>query len=105
MEIVNAYSELILENQQKVVIKHIVDLLNKSYAPTVGISREMGEYHQQPVIQNVIDEEPIKPANVVDYIKSKFKDLRDEFIEQVVRDWYDGKFKNGQYELSKIEAM
>ena len=104
MKIVKIYNELINENQGAVIAK-IVELLNSSYEPKIGIKRDFDEYFTKPAILNKVDEELISPVMLLDYLKSKFRNVSGEFIEQVIRDWFNGKYKSGEYQLSKNIPM
>jgi hypothetical protein len=106
MDISNIYNELINESQQT-VIERMVKFLNSSYVPKIGVKRDdtLAEYGTEPSIVNKVDGEVIQKDSLIDYIKSKFKDVSTEFIEQVINDWGTGKYKNGDYQLSKNTPM
>ena len=104
MELESVWYELIKENQE-VIIKNVVGFLNSSYEPKAGVFRTFGEYKTKPAIINKIDGEALEPENVMLYLKRKFPSLNDEFLKQIMMDWYNGKFKNEKYSLSKTMTM
>jgi hypothetical protein len=80
-------------------VKRVVDDLNSNYTPAVGTFKKGGEYHDTQMITNEVDGELIEPAALLDYLKYKYE-YSDEFLKQVMNDWYSGKLKNS-YVLSK----
>lgn len=110
MEIVKIYDELINESHQEMAIEKIVNFLDASYEPKIGIKRDedFGEYRTEPVIVNKLEEEngePVTKENLYDYLNGKFSGINPQFIHQVVHDWSLGKYKDGDYRLSKNIPM
>lgn len=83
----------------KSLIKQVGDYLTKYYTPSFGTYKEKGVYNNEPMIQNKIDEELITPKNLLKHLIDKFK-LDQEFLSQIIRDWYDGKL-DSNYLLSQ----
>ena len=104
MELESVWHELIKEGQETMV-KKIAEFLNGSYEPKTGVLRTFGEYDTKPTIINKIDGEALEPENVFLYLKRKFPTLSEDFLKQVMLDWYNGKFKTEKYTLSKTVAM
>jgi hypothetical protein len=101
MNIIKIYKELVNENQQTVIEK-MVRFLNTSYEPKIGVKRDetLDEYSTEPSIVSKVDGEVILKDNLIDYIKSKFTNVDIKFIAQVINDWINGKFKDGNFQLS-----
>ena len=96
---------VILESIQEDNIRKVVKYLDKHYEPAVGTYREGGEYHNKTMITNLADNEMLTPRSLVQHLKYKFN-LNDEFLQQIVRDWFDGNFKNTkEYSLSRNISM
>lgn len=107
MKIVNVYKELISESGTESMVERIIELLDASYQPKIGVTRHdaLGEYHKKPVIINRIDGEVIEIDNLIDYIGKDFNNLDYDFIKQVIYDWGNGVVKKGKYQLSKNVPM
>jgi len=80
------------------MVEKLVEDLNKNYEPMIGIMREGGEYHEEPMVKVKVDESEITPRELYEYFKKKYK-LGDDFTKQVIQDWMFGKIKDNQ--LSK----
>lgn len=106
MDMIKIYKELINESQSGVIEK-MVSFLNSSYEPKIGVKRDedLDEYDTEPSIVNKIDGEVIERDNLLDYLRSKFGKVSTEFVDQVINDWMAGKFKNGDFQLSKNVPM
>jgi hypothetical protein len=85
------------------MVQKMKEELDKNYAPIEKFVREGGEYFEKPMIMVKADEEAITPKNLFEYMKSKYK-MGDSFIQQVIRDWVDGKITD-DYRLSKNVAL
>jgi hypothetical protein len=81
------------------IVKQIVSYLKKYYTPAKGMYKDGGEYHNTPVFKSTIDEEEIIPENLLRHLQEKFP-YKPEFLQQVIRDFYDGKITT-EYGLSK----
>jgi len=60
------------------------------------------DFRKRKVFQNKINEEPITPHNLLEYLKGKY-DVNEEFLKQVMNDWSAGKIKDNR--LSKNVAV
>jgi len=85
------------------LVEKIVSDLNTNYEPMIGIMREDGEYHENPMIKIKVDDSEIGVADLYEYMKKKYK-LGEEFIKQVIKDWMFGTVKDGN-KLSKNVAI
>ena len=81
------------------MVKRMKEELDTNYAPVEKFVREGGEYFEKPMIMVKADEEVITPKSLYEYLKSKYK-TGDDFTQQVIRDWVDGKITD-DYRLSK----
>ena len=88
-------SKIITESNKDDITKKIASELTSYYEPTVATNKKGGEYFDKPMILNKVSNEIISPKALLDYIKHKYQGLNDAYIEQVIRDWFDGKLKNG----------
>lgn len=95
----NSIKKRLLENDfhAKLVEKLVMDL-NTNYEPMLGIVREKGEYFEEPMIKNKIDNESITPKELYEYFRGKYK-LGEAFTQQVIKDWMFGNIKDNR--LSK----
>lgn len=97
-------SNFIVEsNAQETLIKRIVDDLNTNYEPTKGTYKKGGEYFEEPMISNKVSDEMVTAKALLDYMCYKYK-VNDEFIKQVISDWYNGSISDS-YTLSKNVAL
>lgn len=80
------------------LVEKLVQDLNANYEPMIGIVREEGEYHNEPMVKIKVDESSITPKELYEYFKKKYK-LGDEFTQQVIKDWMFGNIKDNM--LSK----
>jgi len=83
------------------LIKDIADLLNKRYKPTVGTIPNGLDIKQESAFENQLTGEIETLANVVDNLTIKYPDVRKEYLAQVVKDWYNTGFKDGNYILTQ----
>ena len=81
------------------MVKQMAEDLTANYSPSENYVREGGEYSTKRMIKVNLDEELISPKALFEYMKSKYK-MGDEFTQQVINDWYFGRFKE-DYGLSK----
>lgn len=71
------------------LVERLVTDLNQNYEPMLGIVREDGEYHEEPMIKIKADDSSITPKDLFEYFKKKYQ-LGDDFTQQVIRDWMFG---------------
>ena len=76
-------------NQQEALIKRIKADLDLNYEPSRGTYKKGGEYFDEPMIMNKVNQELMTPKSLFDYMKYKYQ-LGDDFIKQIIDDWYNG---------------
>jgi UDP-N-acetylmuramyl pentapeptide synthase len=86
------------DNFHTALVEKLVSDLNANYEPMLGVMREEGEYHEQPMIKVKIDDRSITPKELFEYFKKKYR-LGNDFIQQVIKDWAFGTLKGNK--LSK----
>jgi len=87
------------------MVKTIVDDIKLNYDMNLAAYRKGGEYFDKPMITVKVDGEMISPKDLLGYLRYKHKDLNVAFLKQIVQDWWNGKFINGNYDLSKNVAL
>lgn len=85
------------------IVKEIVEDLNANYTPMDNYVQEGGEYHPVKMFKVNVSEELITAEALCDTMTYKHK-MSEEFIQQVIRDWVDGKISE-DYQLSKIVPL
>lgn len=80
---------------QTSIVKKIVKFLDSSYEPAIGTVKKGGEYHDKGMVKNTVNNDIISDAALLDYLKYKFEGLGDEFLKQVISDWFNGKLDKG----------
>lgn len=85
-------------NYYESLVEKLVTDLNHNYEPMLGIMRENGEYHEEPMVKIKADESEITPKDLFEYFKKKYQ-LGDDFTQQVIRDWMFGTLEGNR--LSK----
>lgn len=89
-------SKVITEESNKdAMVGKMKKELSKYYEPSVGVQREGGEYFDKPMILNKVSGEIITDKALYDYLayKPEYKGLSEDFIKQVIRDWFGGNLK------------
>ena len=105
LKITEEQFSMIVEHLQEKSVERVVEYLENYYKASTGTYRKGGEYHDQPMIANEVDGEMMTPKSLFQHLKYKFN-MGDDFLQQIVRDWYDGKFENNSnYSLSRNVKM
>lgn len=104
---------LIRENQYKKLQKHLVETqnydkiknlviseLSNNYEPVVTPVQKGSEYTNEKRIKKKIDGTELDAVNLLKFLKVKFSSLNDEFIQQIIKDWYNDTF-NDDLSLSR----
>lgn len=86
-------------NAHSHMVKTLKEFLDEYYERVDTFVREGGEYFNEIMIKNKIDEELMSAKSLFEYMKYKF-DVNEEFIKQVIRDWVSGTI-NDDYQLTK----
>lgn len=97
---------IIIENEtiQNRIVKTIVNYLRNYYEPIIGIFPDKNDYTTGGLIHNNIDGTTLSPKALKERLKYKFGDLSDEFLEQIISDWFNDKITD-DYLLSKPVSM
>jgi hypothetical protein len=102
-QMVSLANYIMAEGRSHDAVGLISDDLSRNYEPAVGTYKKGGEYFDKPMINKKVDGEMISPKDLLEYLKYKHKDLNEEFLEQIIRDWVDGNLDDNQ--LSKNVKM
>ena len=89
-------------NFHETLVEKIVADLNTNYEPMIGIMREDGEYHENPMVKIKVDGSEIEVSELYKYMRKKYQ-LGEEFTKQVIRDWMFGTLDGNR--LSKNVAI
>ena len=87
------------DNGHQLMVSKIVDNLNLNYEPSFGTYKKGGEFFETPMLHNKVTKEMVTPKSLFDYLNYKYK-VGEDFIKQVIRDWFDG-FIDKSNRLSK----
>lgn len=87
--------------QVKEIIKTISNDLITNYEPAIATFNNGLEYENKTIITKKVDGDKLSGAALLDYFTSKYTHVSDEFIEQVIRDWYEGVLDGKNLQLSK----
>lgn len=71
------------------LVRRIAAELDLNYEPSQGTYKKGGEFFDQPMILNKINQELMTPKSLFEYLKYKYK-LGGEFIKQIITDWFTG---------------
>lgn len=98
----NKIVQTINESEQvKLVVKNIADFLLKNYEPALATVNNGLEYTRKSIITKKVDGDKLSAAALFDYLGNKFPQVSDEFLQQVITDWYNGVLDGKNYRLSK----
>ncbi len=76
-------------NNHEVLVRRIAADLDLNYEPTKGTYKKGGEFHEEAMILNKVNQELMTPKSLFDYLTYKYK-LGSDFIKQIIKDWYTG---------------
>lgn len=71
-------------------VKLILNDLVNNYEPIITPVGNGSEFTNEKRIKKKIDGSEINPAQLFDYYRGKFLGVSDEFIQQVIKDWFNG---------------
>lgn len=92
----------IKENEQHVtLVKRVYDDLSTNYEPALGSFNDGGEYEHKNLITKKVDGEQISLGALKNYLSNKYLKISDEFIEQVITDWYNGVLDGKNFQLTR----
>lgn len=90
------------ENEQHTsFVKKIADDLMTNYEPAVGAFNNGSEFKHKTLITKKVDGEQLSLGALKNYLSDKYLNINDEFIEQVITDWYNGKLNTKDYQLTR----
>jgi len=89
------------ESNQSRIIAKVAKFLSSSYEPAIGTIRKGGEYHDKAMVKNIVNNETMQAKDLLDYLKYKFEGLGEDFLKQVIKDWFNGKLEGSDIRLSK----
>jgi len=91
---------LIKEGDYHIVLDEVLDNLNKNYEMVTAIVKDYHDYNEQPRFKVKADDSIIEAKDILDYFKYSYHGVcGEEFLKQVIDDWYHGRIKDGM--LSK----
>ena len=96
--IVNRLNET---EQATLIIKTIADDLLMNYEPALATVNTGLEYNRKAIITKKVDGDKLSASALFDYMTSKYPKVTDDFIKQVITDWYNGVLNGKNYMLSK----
>ncbi len=91
------------ETAHSSMVKKIKEELDANYQPITKFIRQGGDYKNQPMLEVKVDGEAITPEALFKYLNSKYI-VGEDFIQQVIKDWVDGKITD-DYRLSKNVSL
>jgi hypothetical protein len=93
-------SHLISEGDYDIILGRVLDDLNTNYEKVSAVVKGYHDYTESPMIKVKVDGSIIKPNDLLEYFKYSYHGVcGDEFLKQVIDDWYYGRIVGGN--LSK----
>lgn len=90
------------ENEQAtMIVKAIADDLLMNYEPALATVNDGLEYNHKAIITKKVDGDKLSASALFDYLTTKYPKVTDEFIQQIITDWYNGVLNGTNYNLSK----
>jgi hypothetical protein len=83
------------------ITKLIADDLLMNYEPAIGTVNNGLEFEHHFIITKKVDGDRLSAGALFDYMTTKYKNVNDDFIKQVITDWYEGVLDGKNYQLSK----
>lgn len=77
------------------IFKQMVEDLDLNYEPASGMKQISNEFYTESLISKKVNGETITPKLLLDYLKHKYVGVNEEFIKQLLTDWYKGNLKKG----------
>jgi len=104
MNIINQYRELLNENIHANAVKKVAKYLKQYYEPVDADFPIGNEFINKLMFKKLGDDGLITKEELLSYLKSKFNNYSDKFIDQVITDWVNGDITY-DYTLSKNVPM
>ncbi len=86
-------------DNHETMVRRVVAELDLNYEPSQGTYKKGGEYHEESMVLNKVNQELMTAKSLSDYLKYKHK-LGEEFLQQIINDWFKGNLKDSD-SLSK----
>ncbi len=90
MKILNEYKILLSESEHSDGVRGIAGYLNQFYKPVDVIGAIAEEFYSEQMIERVLDGEKISIDDMTKYVKSKFPNFSDNFMDEVISLWVKG---------------
>lgn len=82
-----------------IMVRRVVVDLDLNYEPSQGTFKKGGEFHEEAMVLNKVNQELMTAKSLFDYLSYKYK-LGEKFLKQIINDWYKGNLSNSS-KLSK----
>lgn len=87
----NSLTKQLVESQLytkhiKIILGDLVD----NYEPVISAVSDGIEYKNVNRVKKKIDDSEMSPKQLLDYFLIKYNGLNEEFIKQIIIDWYNG---------------
>ncbi len=94
----NIFKKIILENDTVMmnITKNVMSFLDKNFSPSVQKVEENGEFVDRHVFTKKINKDIVNSVDLLEYLDDKFNDISDDdnlrqnFLKQAMKDWYNG---------------
>lgn len=98
------FKNMINEGDYEIILDRVLSDLNKNYEKVNAVVKDYHDYRETPMIKVKVDGAVITPKNLLEYLKYSYHGVcGEEFLKQVVDDWYYDKIKDGN--LSKNVSL
>jgi len=81
---------IMTESTHSSMVKRIKEELDANYLKTEKFVKEGGDYHSSLMFEIKADGEVISAEALCEYLTRKYK-TKEDFTQQVIKDWVDGK--------------
>jgi hypothetical protein len=83
------------------LVRSIYNDLATNYEPAVGSFNDGSEFEHQTMVTKKADGSQLSMGALRNYLADKFLNVNNEFIEQVITDWYNGVLDGKNYQLTR----
>lgn len=87
--------------QVTLITKQITDDLILNYEPAIATVKIGTSFEYQHIITKKVDGDKLSASALYDYMTTKYTNVNDEFVKQIITDWYNGVLDGNNYRLSK----
>ena len=93
---------VIEENEQHAqLVRNIFNDLQTNYEPAVGSFNDGAEFKHQTLISKKTDGSQMSMGALRNYLADRYRKVNNDFIEQVITDWYNGVLDGKNYQLTR----